>query len=207
MNFEYVLQFFQEHGYIGVFVLSWIGFIGLPVPNEVIVMTSGMLATKALLDPVASFFMTYLGVISVLTLSYLLGRYAGNYIARSLYRKRKMKRSLNKAGALLNKWGDKILVFSFFIPGLRLIMPFLVGSNRLPFYRFALLSCPAGLVWAFVYFIIGNRYGNHILKIKAYIQELSWMVFGMVFVLLLLNILRTIKTARNQMESGERHPE
>ncbi|MGG1571919.1 DedA family protein [Fictibacillus sp. NRS-1165] len=186
MDYGFLIHFFQEHGYLGVFVLSWIGFFGLPVPNEIIVMSTGMLAASALLNPVLSFFMTYLGVISVLSLSYALGRYGGAAVLRVCSRNGRMNKGIQKGSSLLGRWGDKILVFSFFVPGLRLLMPFVVGSYRLSFYRFAALTYPAGFLWVIVYFAIGTHYGKHILQVNRYFQEHQWLVplvCGAVFVL------------------------
>ncbi|WML47089.1 hypothetical protein RCG23_16045 [Neobacillus sp. PS3-34] len=42
MEMEMLLQFFEDNGYLGIFLWLWLGIFGLPVPNEIISMTVGL---------------------------------------------------------------------------------------------------------------------------------------------------------------------
>ncbi|KSU84040.1 membrane protein DedA, SNARE-associated domain [Fictibacillus enclensis] len=205
MDYGFFFQFFHDHGYLGVFVLSWIGILGLPVPNEFIVMVSGMLSDKVQLNPAFSFIATYLGVISVLTLSFMLGRYGGTAIVQRLYRFRRIRKGIQKGSGLLDRWGEKILVLSFFIPGLRILMPFIVGSNRMPYARFALLIYPAGFLWAVFYFAIGNQYGEHIAQIHSYFRSYSWIFPSAAITFALIWAWRYAKQCKNHLPRLHKH--
>ncbi|MDN4527014.1 DedA family protein [Fictibacillus fluitans] len=205
MNYGFFFQFFQDHGYLGVFFLSWIGLLGLPVPNEFVVMASGMLSNKVQLNPAFSFIATYFGVSSVLTLSYMLGRYGGTAVVRKLYRFHRIRKGMQKGSRLLDQWGERILVLSFFIPGLRLLMPFIVGSNRLPYHRFALLTYPAGFLWAVFYFSIGSQYGEHLTLIQTYFRSYSWILPAGIIIFALPLACRYAKQNKHHLPRLHKH--
>lgn len=73
MNYEWFLSTLQQFGYAALFFMLWLGIVGIPIP---------------------AFILTYLGVVSGLTLGYLLGRYAGTPILTRLRRKKKMEKYL-----------------------------------------------------------------------------------------------------------------
>jgi membrane-associated protein len=52
--------------------------VGTPNPKEVIVMTGGTVSKTSILHPIPAFSVTYLGVISGLSLGYVLGSFLGS---------------------------------------------------------------------------------------------------------------------------------
>lgn len=66
-----------HNGYLGLFFCLWLGIIGMPIPDEVVVMTGGMVTSIGVMKPIPAFIVTYLGVVSGLTLGYTVGRILG----------------------------------------------------------------------------------------------------------------------------------
>nr|WP_246363001.1 DedA family protein [Paenibacillus alba] len=104
---------------------------------------------------VPAFIVTYLGVISGLSVGYVLGRFLGSPVLDKLRRKKNIGKHLIAAENMLNKYGNFAISFSYFIPVLRHLIPYLVGINKMPYRTFVLYSYTAGLVWTLVFFVLG----------------------------------------------------
>ncbi|UKS25160.1 VTT domain-containing protein [Paenibacillus sp. HWE-109] len=66
----------------------------------------GAVTVSALLHQVPAFILTYLGVVSGLTLGYLLGRCVGTAVLARLSRKKKMEKYLRFSETLVQKYGS-----------------------------------------------------------------------------------------------------
>lgn len=108
-----------QYGYLALFFCLWLGIVGMPIPDEVIVMTGGFVASLGLLQPVPAFFVTYLGVVSGLTLGYVLGRVMGVTVLDRLKTKKNMQLYIEKSQDLINRYGSFSLFISYFFPIVR----------------------------------------------------------------------------------------
>ncbi|HBJ02859.1 MAG TPA: alkaline phosphatase, partial [Lysinibacillus sp.] len=54
--------------YFSLFFSLWLGIIGMPLPDEMIVMSGGFLSTLETMSIWKSFLVTYLGVVSGLSI-------------------------------------------------------------------------------------------------------------------------------------------
>lgn len=75
LTYDNLLNMIQTFGYPALFFALWLGIVGTPIPDEVIVMIGGAVAAHGLLQPIPAFAVTYLGVVSGLSIGYVLGRY------------------------------------------------------------------------------------------------------------------------------------
>jgi len=125
-------------------------------------MTGGAVGKAGVLHSTPAFIVTYLGVISGLSLGYILGRFFGSRVLDKLRRKKNMEKHIQMSERLINKYGNFALSFSYFIPVVRHIVPYLVGINKMSFRRYILYSYTAGLVWTSVFFVIGQFAGSHV---------------------------------------------
>src|SRR6266853_2091811 len=74
---ETVLGWVTQYGSISLFFLMMLGIVGLPVPDETLLVFSGFLIYKGTLDPTFTFSMAFLGSATGITVSYFLGRIYG----------------------------------------------------------------------------------------------------------------------------------
>ena len=77
MNYDTLIQWISHFGYAALFFALWLGIVGMPIPDEVIVMTGGAVSKAGLLHTLPAFLVTYLGVVSGISLGYFLGRFLG----------------------------------------------------------------------------------------------------------------------------------
>jgi membrane-associated protein len=118
------------------------------VPSETVVIAASVLAARGelwiWLVAVAAAAGGFLGDVG----SYLLGRTAGAWAARRLFRGDKAKRRLDRAGKALARHGAAIIVVARFVPGGRTATTFTAGTVHLPWPKFAAADAAGAILWA-----------------------------------------------------------
>ena len=193
-----------NYGYAALFFCLWLGIVGMPIPDEVIVMSGGIVSSIGILLPIPAFLLTYLGVVSGLSIGYILGRIMGVKVVDRVLAKQKNKHLL-KAQNLLEKYNHYALVLSYFIPFVRHIVPYLVGINKMSFKRYALYSYSTGFFWTLFYFLLGASFGEYI-ELIADLAFHYGLWFGIllgigIFAYILYNKTNTFRRSRRHEKS------
>lgn len=181
MDVEYLISIIEQYGYAALFFSLWLGIVGLPIPDEVIVMTGGAVTGMGILHPLPAFLIVYLGVVSGLSLGYVLGRTVGTPILERLRRKKKMDRYITFSEKLIHKYGNFTICISYLLPIVRHIIPYIVGINKMSFKRYALFSYSTGLIWTLIFFLLGRTFGDHVQAVGELIHR-----YGLQMALLLI---------------------
>ncbi len=126
--------------------------------------------------------LTYLGVISGLSLGCILGKLFGIKVLHKLMKKKKAK-YLFKSQEMVRKYGHYALVTRYFIPVVRHIVPYIVDMNNRSFKRYAAHSYMTGFVWTLVYFVLGSLFEKHIEVTVVFATEYSIYFGSIVFVI------------------------
>jgi membrane-associated protein len=189
MNYDDLIYLIQHFGYAALFFALWLGIVGMPLPDEVIVMTGGAVTGTGVLHEVPAFVMTYLGVISGLTLGYVLGRYLGAPVLNKISRKKNMTRYIQFSENLMNKYGNLALCLSYFIPVVRHVIPYLAGINGMTFRRYASYSYTTGFVWSLIFFMLGRSVGGHVEELGNLIYRYGVYVMWLLIVLAALYMI------------------
>ncbi|MBM7647356.1 membrane protein DedA with SNARE-associated domain [Bacillus ectoiniformans] len=150
-------EVYESFGYAGLLIYGWLGLLGLPLPNEMIVMTNGYMAEKGLFQPVLAFILTYASVISVIYLSFLTGRILSAFYSHILER-----RMFQKSRQRIEKHGAKALSISVIVPGLRLLLPCAAGFSGFSHKDLLKYSFIPNFIWALVYFLLGYYFFSEI---------------------------------------------
>ncbi|EON70858.1 DedA family protein [Lysinibacillus sphaericus] len=161
MDLHELMGFIEHYGYFALFFSLWLGIVGMPIPDEMIVMSGGFLSSLEKMGVIPAFILTYLGVVSGLSLGYVLGKLFGHKVLDKLVKKNKAKYLLQSKD-MLSKYGHFALVISYFIPVVRHIIPYLVGMNNMSFKIYALYSYTTGFIWTMIYFTLGFFFGKQI---------------------------------------------
>ncbi|WP_374722821.1 DedA family protein [Peribacillus tepidiphilus] len=185
MDVHELLSLIEQYGYIALFLCLWLGIAGMPIPDEMVVMMGGFVSSLHILKPVPAFFMTFLGVISGLSIGYVLGKFIGTPILERLTKRKKI-RYIRQSQRLLHNYGHFALIISYFVPVVRHIVPYLVGLNKMPFKQYAFYSYSTGFAWTLLYFILGNLFGQNIEQIVTLVTKYG-LIFGVgIFVALII---------------------
>ena len=186
MELHELLSYIEQYGYWALFFCLWLGIIGMPIPDEMIVMSGGFVSSLGILSVIPAFLLTYLGVVSGLSLGYILGKIFGTKVLDKLMKKKKAKYLL-KSQQMVEKYGHYALVTSYFIPVVRHIVPYLVGMNNMSFKTYAIYSYVIGFVWTLVYFVLGSIFGKHIEMIATLVTEYGIYFGGIVIIVSIIS--------------------
>jgi len=122
-----------QYGYSAIFFLLVGGIVGLPVPDQLLLVISGYLVLTHSLAIGPTLLAAVLGSIVGITLSYALGRGSGSYLSKMRFAAKR----LENARQWFERFGGWTLVFGYFIPGIRNLIGFTSGMMRLRLRYFA----------------------------------------------------------------------
>jgi membrane protein DedA with SNARE-associated domain len=170
-------------------ILVLCGF-GLPLPEDIILITGGYLAYLGIIDLWIFIPLAFIGVLGGDSAIFLLGRKFGysllshRYFAKFLTEKR-----LAKTEMFMAKYHDKFFFAARFLPGLRATIYFAGGALKAKFWKFflydsiaALLSVPVWILGAYY----GGEYINSVIKFGKSFQIIIFLaiiIIALVFVL------------------------
>ncbi|NOU98531.1 DedA family protein [Paenibacillus planticolens] len=204
MSYDNLVSLIQQYGYVALFVALWLGIVGMPIPDEVVVMIGGAMTANGMLHPIPAFILTYLGVVSGLSVGYVLGRIFGLYILDRLRRKKGMDKYFNFSEKLMQKYGNFALSISYFFPIIRHVMPYMAGLNQMSFRRYAIYSYTAGFVWTLLFFTIGHLVGDHAQRIGMLIYSYGLQFLWLPLALILIKVFLRRKRNETDRASGRR---
>lgn len=125
------------------------------IPSETIVITAGVLAAQGDLHIWLIVPLVALGAFVGDNISYLLGRWIGDPVARWLFRGERAGRRLAWAEGAVERRGGLLIVVGRFIPGGRTASTFASGTLEMPYLRFARADAAAALIWAMYSSMLG----------------------------------------------------
>src|SRR5947207_58215 len=127
---ETVLGWVTQYGSISLFFLMMLGIIGLPVPDETLLVFSGYLIFKGTLHPVFTFSMAFLGSVTGITVSYYLGRVYG---LKLIHKYGRYFHLTEERYQKVHNWFEKIgrwsLFFGYYIAGVRHFTAMVAGAS------------------------------------------------------------------------------
>src|SRR5215468_1911829 len=158
-----IVQWITDYGYFGIFFLLIFGIIGLPVPDEWLLVVSGYLAFKNILGLFPTLAIAALGSAGGLTVSYLLGRTSSDFIVRRYGRWLSID---DQKIARVQQWfqnlGRWVLVVGPFIPGVRNLMGYVAGASKLRMHVFMRFAYSGALISSTTFVAFGYFAGRHI---------------------------------------------
>jgi len=153
---EPVFSWISAYGYGALFALLMLGILGLPIPDETLLMFSGYLISQEKLAFQSTLATAFLGSVCGISLSHLLGWWVGQTFVKTCEKKFHLKLgALDRAKNWYQRRGKYALFFGYFIPGVRHLTALLAGSARLPLSTFGLLAYSGGFVWSLTFISLG----------------------------------------------------
>jgi membrane protein DedA with SNARE-associated domain len=183
---ESLLEWISRYGYAGLFALLMLGIVGLPIPDETLLVFSGYLISRGRFDPASAFLTAFSGAVSGISISYVLGRTVGHSLVERYGRYIHLtpERVLQ-----VNRWfekvGDWLLSVGYFIPAVRHFTAVVAGMSGVPFRTFALFAYSGAAFWAGLFLTIGYLVGENWHAAMSIIHRYTWVSVGIAATLLL----------------------
>lgn len=177
-----LLQYIHSYGYVIIAVFLFLGIVGIPAPEESLLVLIGVLIFHNQLSFFPSIVSAFLGAFLGMLVAYGVGRQIGlpfihkygRYIGIT-------ERRWDQVNEKYSRNAKKTILFGFYIPGIRQISPYFAGITSIPFLKFFFISLQGALVWIFPFVLIGYYAGDFFHIDLSYIPYL-----GFIFLLLFL---------------------
>jgi membrane protein DedA with SNARE-associated domain len=156
-GFDWIVR----HGYGAIFVLLLLGIVGLPVPDETLLVFAGYLSFKGTLRLEPTVATAFLGSACGISVSYAIGRFLGLPALTKFGPLLRLRpEHLEQAHQWMERWGKYSLLLAYFIPGYRHLAAFMVGTSRLEPTVFARFAYTGALIWTTCFVGLGYAAGE-----------------------------------------------
>ena len=157
--FETLLNFFQNSplSLWGPFIVLLLCGLGLPIPEDVVLVTAGVLGQIDGRSWIEVSVLMYAGVLGGDIITFFAGRHVGGWVLTSRWFQRIFPpQKQAKVVDFFDKNGSMGLFIGRFLPGLRAPIFFTAGSMKVPFVKFLFFDGLAALISVPVFVWLGH---------------------------------------------------
>jgi len=188
----------SHYGYLAIFWFLAGGMIGLPLPEETVMVFLGYLVYAGRLEYMPTLISAGIGSLTGVTISFLIGRNIGvPIIDRFGNRIGLTQKRINQVEKWFNRFGKFALPIGYFVPGVRHFMAYFAGISHLPYRTFALYAYIGGIFWVVLFVSLGRFLGEGWFKVSQSIHH-NWV--PITIILLTLACLGYIIYRRYQLQ-------
>ncbi|MBB6024921.1 membrane protein DedA with SNARE-associated domain [Paenibacillus sp. JGP012] len=159
-----ILEFLHHYGYLFFFIAFSLGPFGVPIPNEITILTAAILSHSGVINSWLTYFCILLGLLTAVTLFYWAGKLFGPTLNKKLHKNKHYKQAEN----ILNRNGNNAICIGMFIPVVRYFLPLLIGLSGVEYKKFALISYSSAIFWTILLFTLGTFFGEHLLSVLSF---------------------------------------
>jgi membrane protein DedA with SNARE-associated domain len=185
---QFLLEFLGSASGVGAYglvfgVLLACG-LGLPLPEDVALITGGYLAYLGHADLYVMLLVGFAGILAGDSAVFAFGRWSrraqgrhpGGLLGRHLTPER-----IAKVEQQFEKRGSVLVMVARFLPGIRAATYFVAGGAQMSYRRFILFDGLAALLSAPLFVVAGWHFGKQIGDVVAWAEQFhTWLIGGMV---------------------------
>lgn len=189
---DFLIGFFTDYGYWAVFVILIACGFGLPIPEDITLVSGGVISGLGLTNPHWMLAVGLAGVLVGDSTMFLLGRIFGYRIQRiKTFRKILSPRRFSSIQRKFKKYGLGLLFVARFLPGLRSPIFLVAGmSRRISYWTFIAMDGFAALISVPIWVYLGFFFADNLDLLMEYVgdvQRVIYLILG-VIVLIVLGI-------------------
>jgi membrane protein DedA with SNARE-associated domain len=196
-----ITQLLNQYGYIVLFISLMLELIIVPIPNEAMMSYVGVLCFHGKMNIFLSILSAGAGGIFGVSISYWIGyklgapffRKYGHFIHMGPEKMERMEK-------WFQKYGKALLLFAFFIPGVRHIASIVSGVIKLPFRTFSSFSYIGVFLWVGTFISLGDILGPQWDQFQGEIKK--WLILASIIFGIIAIIYFVIKTNRDYIKES-----
>ena len=180
-------------------------FVGLVAPGEFTVILGGVIAGQGEINVVLLLAITWLAAFLGDTTSFLIGARLGRgFLERHGPRVKITAERLSQVEGYFAKHGGKTILIGRFIGLVRALAPFIAGSSKMPYRRFAPYSVIGTGLWSATFILLGYFFWQSFEKVAG-IAGRATLVFGIVVSLIVAGVYayRRLRDEEQRRRLGE----
>ncbi len=190
-----LIHLITHYGYVALFGLLMFGIIGIPVPDELLLLYAGYNVSMNRMSLIPTLIIASLGAMCGITASYLIGRYVGlpaiqkfgHFFGFTDYK-------LQKVHKWFEHWGKWTLLIGYFFPAVRHLSAIVAGTSKLSWQKFTIFAYIGAIIWVNIFILTGYLLGHKTPKIsKVIVNDLTivsiFALLGITIVLIIRHYL------------------
>ncbi|WP_026574140.1 VTT domain-containing protein [Bacillus sp. UNC438CL73TsuS30] len=157
---SYLITLFEQHSYLILFIGIFLELMALPISGELLMSYAGYFVFQGKMNYVLALLTVFLSGGLGITVTYWIGK-AGGYKLIERYGKyiHLGPERYKKIAAWFERSGSKLLVFAYFIPGIRHFTGYISGISRMPFRKFIIPAYAGAFLWGACFITLGKVLG------------------------------------------------
>lgn len=187
---DFLIAFFTDYGYLAVFgILILCGF-GLPIPEDITLVSGGVISGLDLANPHTMCIVGLAGVLLGDSTMFLAGRIFGYRIQRiRTFRRILSPRRFSQIQRKFKKYGLSLLFVARFLPGLRSPIFLVAGmSRRISYHTFILMDGFAALISVPIWVYLGYFFADNLDLLMEYVHDVQKLIY-LILALLVIVVL------------------
>lgn len=145
-----------------MFLLLALGIVGLPIPDEALMVLVGSMTVEGPLQYIHAFLVCFSGSFVGMLVSYTVGRKVGKPLLERYGSKIKLTPArLARVEGWFAKYGLFSIIFGYFIPGVRHLTCYFAGTSRLNFSLYLVAAIVGNIIWVGTFLTVGHMVGVH----------------------------------------------
>ena len=191
---NWITQFMEQYGYLGVFLMIALENVFPPIPSEIILPFGGFMTTYTS--------MTVTGVVIASTAGSVVGAMIlyGIGLLLDVERLEKIidrfgnilrvtKEDIHKADAWFDKYGIWTVLFCRMVPLIRSLISIPAGMSNMKFWLFIVFTTAGTLIWNIILVSVGAALGENwdrILEFMDIYSNIAYTIIGLGIIIFLV---------------------
>jgi membrane protein DedA with SNARE-associated domain len=204
--FETLLKYFQDSplSLWGPFLILILCGLGLPVPEDVVLVAAGALAQIDGRNWLETSLVMYAGVMLGDSTIFFAGRFLGAKLRNSRWFQRYFsEKKQSKVEDLFERYHSWVLFVGRFLPGLRAPIFFTAGSTRVRYWKFFFFDGLAALISVPFFVWLGHwlwfKFSDDISQLERALsrtQSYTMLVAALILLVVVLVVIRIVRKSR-----------
>lgn len=190
MNF--IINLFNHYGYIVLLIALMLELIAFPLPGEALMTYCGYIIYMQKMNWILSIIVAMLGTSIGITFSYLIGKTLKlSFIEKHGHLIHMDKNKLDNISKWFERYGNKLLIIAYFIPGVRHITGYFSGITKISYKKFAVNAYIGAFLWTATFISLGKVLGANWDKYHSLIKR--YLLIGSILIAVIIIIIYLIR--------------
>jgi membrane protein DedA with SNARE-associated domain len=189
------MAFLSTTGYAGLAFLVLVENVFPPIPSELIVPLAGYMARAGKLSIVGAIAAGTAGSVVGAMVLYYFGRKLGYERTLEFARRRGRwltvcEPDVKRAKEWFDRHGAAAVFLCRLLPGIRSVISVPAGIANMPVWKFIAFTTAGSAVWISLLAALGFILSANFRRVEQYLDPISWVLLGAIFILYVVRVLR-----------------
>lgn len=189
----------MKYGYLGIFFSLALGVVGLPIPDEVLMTYAGFSVARGVLLMPFALLSAFLGATVGITVSYAIGlKWGLPFLLRVGPYLHITPDRITATQNMFTRYGTYLLLFSYFLPGIRHLTAYLAGMAAMEVRKFIGFAYAGAFIWSMTFLQLGLALGKEWYRVIVYARHYGvWLLVIVILVMMGVYVWRKSQISRH----------